>query len=458
MTMPERDMADQDLPGADTGLWPMRLSAMRRRLVSHRFPLAAALVLFGMLVARGNVSLPLFLALSAAMLAVCLLAPVRTVSERRRAASGTDGVRALETAPFAAALDGIPDPVLLIDRRGAVRHANLQYQRMLGAMRPGASVQIRFRSPEVLEMIQSALAGGAPGPVEFLERSPREHWFLLSISALASGADRRGGFLLHFRDLSELRRAERMRTDFIANASHELRTPLASLAGFIETLAGPARDDEGARDRFLAIMHEQAERMSRLIDDLLSLSRFETALGRSDFARVDLIDILVHVVGAFQPMAGRNDIAIALDRAALPDDRVFIHGSRDELIQLFENLVENAIKYGGDGGRVEIIATPAELGGMPATSIEVRDHGPGIESEHIPRLTERFYRVDVETSRGKQGTGLGLAIVKHIVTRHEGRLTIRSRPGEGTRVYVIFPAMVADNVDQNPEKEEKTET
>ena len=145
-------------------------------------------------------------------------------------------------------------------------------------------------------------------------------------------------------------------------------------------------------------------------------------------------------------------------RAALPDDRVFIHGSRDELIQLFENLVENAIKYGGDGGRVEIIATPAELGGMPATSIEVRDHGPGIESEHIPRLTERFYRVDVETSRGKQGTGLGLAIVKHIVTRHEGRLTIRSRPGEGTRVYVIFPAMVADNVDQNPEKEEKTET
>jgi len=458
MTMPDRDMADHDGPDTNARQWPMRLSALNRRLVSNRFPLAASVALFGLLLAMGHVTLPLFGALSLAMLAVCLFAPVRTVSERRRAASGTDGVRARETALFAEALDGIPDPVLLIDRRGAVRHANLQYQHMLGTMRPGASVQIRFRSPEVLEMIQSALAGGAPDPVEFLERSPREHWFLLSISALASGADRRGGFLLHFRDLSELRRAERMRTDFIANASHELRTPLASLAGFIETLAGPARDDEGARERFLAIMHEQAERMSRLIDDLLSLSRFETALGRSDFARVDLIDILVHVVGAFQPMAGRNDIAIALDRTALPDDRMFVHGSRDELIQLFENLVENAIKYGGDGGRVEIIATPSELGGLPATSIEVRDHGPGIETEHIPRLTERFYRVDVETSRGKQGTGLGLAIVKHIVTRHEGRLTIRSRPGEGTRVHVIFPAMVADNAAKDLEKTENPET
>jgi two-component system phosphate regulon sensor histidine kinase PhoR len=455
--MTDRDMPDHDVPEEDEPAWPVRLSAMRRRLVSHRFPLAAALVLFGLLFAGGNVSLPLFLALSAAMLAVCLLAPVRTVSERRRARAGPDGTRALETKVFAAALDGIPDPVLLIDRRGTVRHANLQYRRMLGTMRPGASVQIRFRSPEVLEMIQSALAGGTPGPVEFLERSPREHWFLVSISALASDADRRGGFLLHFRDLSELRRAERMRTDFIANASHELRTPLASLTGFIETLAGPARDDEGARERFLAIMHEQAERMSRLIDDLLSLSRFETALGRSDFQRVDLVDILIHVVGAFQPMARRNDIAVALDRTALPDGRVFVHGSRDELIQLFENLVENAIKYGGSGGSVEIIATVAELGGLPAVSVDVRDHGPGIEAEHIPRLTERFYRVDVETSRGKQGTGLGLAIVKHIVARHEGRLTIRSRPGEGTTAHVIFPSMTDENQSDPAKSDEITD-
>ncbi|MBO6637036.1 MAG: PAS domain-containing protein [Roseitalea sp.] len=434
----------------------MSWATMRRRLVSNRFPLAAALALFGALLVFGHVTVSLFGALSAAMFGVCLFAPVRTLSERRHGGPGSGRGPGRSTALFAAALDGIPDPILLIDRRGAVRHANLQYQRMLGAMRPGASVQIRFRSPEVLEMIQAALAGGAPAPVEFLERSPREHWFLVSISALAEGADGLGGFLLHFRDLSELRRAERMRTDFIANASHELRTPLASLAGFIETLAGPARDDEGARDRFLGIMHEQAERMSRLIDDLLSLSRFETALGRSDFARIDVVDILVHVVGAFQPVAARNDIAIALDRARLPDTQMFVHGSRDELIQLFENLVENAIKYGGDGGLVEIVAAPDELGGLPAVAIEVRDHGPGIEAEHIPRLTERFYRVDVETSRGKQGTGLGLAIVKHIVARHEGRLTIRSRPGDGTTAHVIFPSVAAENPSKITKKEAKT--
>jgi len=445
-------------PDDDKPNWASRVAGMRRRLVSNRFPLGAALFLFGALVVGGHITTGQFAVLGAIMVLVSAFAPVRTISERRRAAAGAGGALRQEVSLYGAALDGIPDPVLLIDRRGTVRHANAQYRRVLGSMQPGTSVLIRYRSPEVLDMIQSALAGGSPAPVELVERTPREHWFLVSIAALPRVGEGQRDFLVHFRDLSEVRRAERMRTDFIANASHELRTPLASLAGFIETLSGPARDDAAARDRFLAIMHEQAERMSRLIDDLLSLSRFETALGRSDFARVDLIDALVHVVGAFQPVAARDDITITFDRASVQGARCDVHGSRDELIQLFDNLVENAIKYGGDGKRIDITARPAELGGLAAIAVEVRDHGPGIAEEHLPRLTERFYRVDVETSRGKQGTGLGLAIVKHIVTRHEGRLTIRSRPGEGTTVLVTIPALTPEKPTRKMENAVETDS
>lgn len=437
------------MPGTGMQRWSQWWAGMRRRLVSNRFPLAASVLLFAALLAGGRIDGLQFLGLAGLMLAVSMFAPVRTDAERRRAGAGENGGLRQEQGLYGAALDGIPDPVLLIDRRGMVRHANRQYRNVLGAMQPGTSVLIRFRSPEVLDMIHKAMAGGRPAPAELVERTPREHWFLVSIAALPPTGNGSGDFLLHFRDLSELRRAERMRTDFIANASHELRTPLASLSGFIETLAGPARDDADARERFLAIMHEQAERMSRLIDDLLSLSRFETALGRSDFIDVDLVDALVHVVGAFQPVAGRDDITVTLERSALAGHCGHVRGSRDELIQLFDNLVENAIKYGGDGKRVEIVAAPERLGGIPAISVDVRDRGPGIAEEHLARLTERFYRVDVETSRGKQGTGLGLAIVKHIVTRHEGRLTIRSQPGEGTAVRVTIPALEAE---KSPEK------
>lgn len=427
-------------------------SAVRRRLVSNRFPLSVSILLFVYLLAVDRISASLFVILSCIMVIVSAFAPVRTASQRRAAVSAAVGAQE-EAAIYAAALDGVPEPVLLVDRRGAVRHANRQYRRVLGPMQPGASVLIRFRSPEVVDMVQTALAGGRPEPVEMVERSPREHWFMVSMVALSARADNQPLYLLHFRDLSELRRAERMRTDFIANASHELRTPLASLAGFIETLAGPAREDAVARERFLSIMHDQAERMSRLIDDLLSLSRFETALGRSDFTKVDLIDTLVHVKSAFQPVAARGDIVLSLDRSTVPSGAGLVHGSRDELIQLFDNLVENAIKYGGDGKRVDIIVAPARLGDLPALSVEVTDHGPGITEEHIPRLTERFYRVDVETSRGKQGTGLGLAIVKHIVTRHEGRLSIRSQPGSGTTVLVTFPEVESSALAENEDIE-----
>ncbi len=220
--------------------------------------------------------------------------------------------------------------------------------------------------------------------------------------------------LLTFEDLSEQRVTERMRVDFVANASHELRTPLASLLGFVETLQGPARNDAGARDRFLAIMREQGLRMARLVDDLLSLSRIELRAHLAPETPVDLTGISREIVDSLTLMAREREVTLTLRAPAEP---VNVPGDRDELLRLMENLVENAIKYGKSGGEVviDVVDGPLEV------SVGVRDDGPGIAPEHLPRLTERFYRVDTAASREAGGTGLGLAIVKHIVLRHRGR-------------------------------------
>jgi two-component system, OmpR family, phosphate regulon sensor histidine kinase PhoR len=235
-------------------------------------------------------------------------------------------------------------------------------------------------------------------------------------------------------DLTERRRSERIRVDFVANASHELRTPLASLTGFIETLQGPARDDPVARERFLAIMRSQATRMSRLIDDLLSLSRIELKAHMRPSGEADLVAIIHHLADALEPLARELGVTIETELPAAP---VIVRGERDELIQVFANLIENAGKYGQVGERVVVRVTAQGADGGPAVS--VRDFGPGIAAEHLPRLTERFYRADIEASPKHRGTGLGLAIAKHILTRHQARLTIESRLGEGATFTVIFP-------------------
>jgi two-component system phosphate regulon sensor histidine kinase PhoR len=222
-----------------------------------------------------------------------------------------------------------------------------------------------------------------------------------------------------------------MRTDFVANASHELRTPLASVLGFIDTLQGSARDDAKAREKFLKIMGEQARRMSRLIDDLMSLSRIELNLHLQPQTRVDLAGIVAQVCDTMTPLAQERDLALTLKREA---PEAFVLGDRDELIRVFENLVENALKYGAAGKRVEVTLSAA----AGEAAVSVRDFGPGIAPEHLPRLTERFYRVDVEKSRGQGGTGLGLALAKHILARHRGTLSIESDPGKGA----IFTARI----------------
>lgn len=349
-------------------------------------------------------------------------------------------------------LDTMPDPVLVIRPDGVILHANAASTMSLGRVAAGASAFIRFRNPELQDRLRECLFLQKPARVEYVERGPVERWFEVSLVPFAM-SDTLSGCILHFRDLTETRRLDRMRRDFIANASHELRTPLASLKGFLETLSGHARHDEEARDRFLAIMSEQAQRMERLIDDLLSLSRFETAMGRADFGLTDLADVLFHVRSALAPAAEARDVTLDLDDEALLELDGQVNGSRDELIQLFENLVENAIKYGGEGAQVAI--TIQSLQKRRAVMITVSDTGPGIAPEHIPRLTERFYRVDVATSRARQGTGLGLAIVKHIVTRHEGTLSIQSRLGEGSRFTVTLP-LILNKASAQMENKEKS--
>jgi two-component system phosphate regulon sensor histidine kinase PhoR len=237
-------------------------------------------------------------------------------------------------------------------------------------------------------------------------------------------------FLVAFRDRTQERRVERMRADFVANASHELRTPLASLSGFIETLQGPAKDDPAAREKFLGIMGDQAKRMARLIDDLMSLSRIELSLHLQPQAAIDLAGVVATACDLLAPLASEQGVKIDIKKT----EALEVRGDRDELLRVAENLIENALKYGASGKRVEV--TLRKDGGDAI--LAVRDFGPGIAPEHLPRLTERFYRVDTERSRAQGGTGLGLALVKHILARHRGRLLIESEPGKGA----VFTARI----------------
>jgi len=328
--------------------------------------------------------------------------------------------------------EALPDPCFVLDRRGTVRYANAGATAAF-PIKPGDPLTFRLRIPELAAAFDRVANGGGPERVEFSERVPTERWFAAWFARLDSPTV--GDFVVMILDdLSERRRIDRIRVDFVANASHELRTPLASLAGFIETLQGSARDDAEARERFLAIMHDQATRMSRLIDDLLSLSRIELKVHVRPSDPVDLAPILSHLTDALEPLARELGVAI---EATVPPEPVVVTGDRDELIQVFENLIENAIKYGQSGKRVVVTIEPQTAATGPVVS--VRDFGPGIAEEHLPRLTERFYRIDVEASRQHRGTGLGLAIVKHILARHGARLAIESRPGDGALFSVTFP-------------------
>jgi two-component system phosphate regulon sensor histidine kinase PhoR len=350
------------------------------------------------------------------------------------------GVNPVEAAAVSAVVAGMPDPAVLLDRAGRVIHLNAAAAQLAPALRKNELAQFALRSPEIITALREAIATTETRRATYLDHVPVDRWMELIVTpvpvpTLFGGMDR--CMLMTFHDQTPLRRVEEMRADFVANASHELRTPLAALSGFIDTLQGPAKDDARARERFLGIMHTQATRMARLIDDLLSLSRVELSAHVRPDAVVDIVPIIRQVADGLELLARERQVAINIE---LPDAPVVIAGDREELLRLFENLIENALKYGASGGKVVVSLTSAMSGeGAPEFRVMVRDFGPGIAPEHLPRLTERFYRVDVGDSRAQGGTGLGLSLVKHIVNRHRGRLLIESVPKKGATFTACFP-------------------
>lgn len=346
------------------------------------------------------------------------------------------------TPGMKAIVEGLPYPCIMTDAQGIVRFANSKAIDRFGQVTRGDPLNFRLRATALNDALERVALFDRPEMTEWQEKIPTECWYEAHLAPVHLQPDPRVALkrpdfvIIVIEDQTERRRTERMRVDFVANASHELRTPLASLTGFIETLQGPAKNDTNAREKFLAIMGQQAARMRRLIDDLLSLSRIEMKAHKRPDTIVDLSEILADVCAALGPLADENDVEIV---EHFPEEPIPVRGDRDELVQVFSNLIENAIKYGSSGGRIEVCAAP-DLTSAGSWAVSVRDFGPGIAEEHLPRLTERFYRADIASSREKQGTGLGLAIVKHILTRHQARLGIESTVGVGATFTVRIEA------------------
>jgi two-component system phosphate regulon sensor histidine kinase PhoR len=415
----------------------MSLNEGRAESLSGVLPVAAAaaIVFLSFLVSG---ALPAALA-SLAIVAVAAFVAMRASSERARSAPPL-AVSERTDDPLQAIVGGLPDPVIAVDSDSRVLVLNEPARALAPALRQGEPVSLTLRMPELSDAVRRAFARDEEQRIEYSERVPVDRWFQVVVMPVRRMPDatKPDLVLLTFRDITPRRHVDEMRSDFVANASHELRTPLAALSGFIETLQGSARDDAKARERFLAIMQQQASRMARLIDDLLSLSRIELNAHRRPDTPVDLVPIVRQVADGLQTLARDRDVTVNVEAAGAPT----VLGDRDELVSLFENLVENAIKYGATGKRVDIKLAPARAEeGEPEVQVSVQDYGPGIAPEHVPRLTERFYRVNVRESRDQGGTGLGLALVKHILNRHRGRLSIESSPGAGATFTIYLPTV-----------------
>ena len=323
-------------------------------------------------------------------------------------------------------IEALSEPTLVLE--GArVLAANPAARRMFGESVAGQDVRLAIRHPAALQGL-SGYRGEGVDQIELTGLGgPGRRWLMI-VSPLPGGLR-----LLRFSDRSEAHAAEQMRVDFVANASHELRTPLATILGFVETL----RDEEAGgepvlRQRFLGIMDGEAKRMQVLIDDLISLSRIEAERFRPPTEPVDLLPLVEDVRASCGTLLAEGGNEIQLDNRS---HGAIVAGDSGQLLQLLRNLVVNAVKYGRAGA--PILVSFEDAGEM--VRMTVTDQGEGIAAEHLPRLTERFYRVNAGRSRAQGGTGLGLAIVKHIVWRHRGRLDIRSEPGAGTSVHVLLP-------------------
>ena len=338
-------------------------------------------------------------------------------------------------------IESLPAPVLILDERGRVEKANAAAQRQFGDRMIGREVSTILRHPDLIATVDAVREGEARAEAEI---TLADQTVLVRLQRVPRGDDQPPGAVLLIEDLTEIRRAGQMRVDFVANVSHELRTPLTTLIGFIETLRGPARDDAEARVRFLEVMDGQARRMARLVNDLLSLSQIETKEHKAPDKDVSVAEVIGDVVTTLEIEARRKNMPI---RQEIEDDLPLVVGDPDEISQIVQNLLENAVKYGRADTPVDIkvACDPDPPPGYPArdrtaVALSVTDRGEGIEREHLPRLTERFYRVDTDRSRALGGTGLGLAIVKHIVGRHRGSFTVDSSVGVGSTFTIHLPS------------------
>lgn len=345
---------------------------------------------------------------------------------------------------FVELVEGFADPLFIVDRDLHILALSAPAARLF-AVGSGQSLLAAVRDSGLLSALEAALREGraATLDVSLPSRPPRR--FTVRVGPISLMPEGRAA-LVALREVTEQLAIERMRSDFVANASHELRTPLAAIRLAVESLRGPARNDAAAREEFLALIDAEAARMTRLVDDLLTLSRIEESASRPPTQRCDPAAVVRRVLARFEPVAQRSGIVLEADIA---EGTGQIIGDPEQLEQLVGNLVDNALKYGGDGGRVLVkleAVAKAEAGtgpvaGRPAVRLSVTDFGPGIAAEHLPRLTERFYRVDRGRSRSVGGTGLGLAIVKHVVRRHQGHLQIESELGRGSTFTVWLPAL-----------------
>ena len=343
-------------------------------------------------------------------------------------------------------LESLPQPLVLLNENRQIVRATAGANQLFGDTAVGRDFSSLIRSPKILEAADDVLAGAGDQLVEFDIEFPSVKSINAQIQRLSAPAADGSVLVITLFDVTEIKMVQKMRTDFVANASHELRTPLSVLSGSIKTLQGPARGDLEGQKKFLDMMEQHTTRMTRLIDNLLSLSRIELSASRLPEGRVDLYSILLNIALMLEVPAARRNIRITLEPAlGVPH----ITGDEVELSQLFQNLAGNAVKYSNENSTVRIslreTLKPTSAGGRDnAAYIEVSvvDEGAGIPAEHIPRLTERFYRVDTARSREMGGTGLGLAIVKHIVGRHRGVLDIHSVEGEGTTFTVFLPVSI----------------
>ena len=335
-------------------------------------------------------------------------------------------------------IDAIPLPAIFVGTDARLMGANAQAMALQPSAQEGRTLVLIFRQPGLNAAIESCLRRRTPQKAIYLHSEDgQETRYDVSCSYVEIAGS--AGVLACFKDITEVEQAGEIRREFVANVSHELKTPLTALLGFIETLQGPAKNDAKAQERFLGIMAAEANRMNRLVGDLLSLSRVEEDARMRPSESLDICEILSAVVRNLDEVAKSRGHEIVLHQPSSP---VILPADRDQLMQVFINLIENAVKYGGRDGQVTISVDPVERDQTlrkPAVRISIADNGPGIDPVHIPRLTERFYRIDSHRSREMGGTGLGLAIVKHIVARHRGRMKIESALGHGSTFTVILP-------------------